>query len=128
MGQRSTAARLDLACDQVAANDLEWRGPPPDPDSVTLPQRVEPFIVADRMPLVFGLVANQVNPESVALEVGQASVIVDGPVADWAARQLDAGAGTLAVRESTPPAETCEAAPGGRALAPAAVRRRFPPA
>ena len=57
------------------------------------------------MAIVLGLVADEVDPEPGSLEARQAAVVIDGPVADRAGRQLGGGPRRLAVRQSAATAE-----------------------
>ena len=107
MGELPVPTGVDLTGHQIAADGLERRRPPADPDPVAAAERFEPVVVADRVAVVLGLVVDEVDAQAGALEARQASVVVDGPVADRAGRELGGRARRLAVRQ---PAATAERA------------------
>ena len=100
---------------EVTTDHVEGRRPAPDANPVAEAQALEPFVVADRVPIVFGQVAVEVDAQARRVEAGQAAVVVDRLVADVAARQLDVVAGRLAVRQPAAPTERRGRAPGDRA-------------
>ncbi len=111
--QRTPAPGLDLPAHEVASNDVEWRGPLADANGVALPQRFEPIVVANRMPIVLGLVSDEIHTVAGSIEARESPVVIDCLVADRARRQLDVGGGRLPVRESTATTERRLASTGG---------------
>ena len=107
VGERPVAAGVDLARHEIATDGVERRRPAADPDQVSCALRLEPLVVADGKPIVLGLVADEVDPETRLRAARQAPVVIDGLVADGAARQLGRGPRRLAVRQA---AATTEAA------------------
>ena len=107
VGERPVAAGVDLSRDEIATDGVERRRPLADPDRVSGALRLEPVVVADGKAIVLGLVADEVDPETGLCAARQAAVVIDGLVADGAARQLGRGPRRLAVRQA---AATTEAA------------------
>ena len=69
-------APLDLTGHEVVADDVERRGPAIDPQPVALAQGLEPLVVADRMAVVLGLVADEVDAQARVVEALEAAVVV----------------------------------------------------
>ena len=113
---------VDLTGHEVAADRLERRGPATPAQFVALAQRLEPLVVADRMAVVLGHVAAQVDAETRQVEAVGPPVVIDREVADRAARQLGVGARRLAVRQPAAAAERRVVAGGGGAALEAAGR------
>ena len=61
MREGSVATGFDLARDEVTTDRLERGRPAANADSVALAQRLEPLVVADRVPFVFGLVNDEID-------------------------------------------------------------------
>lgn len=114
MGERASTTRLDLPGHEVSSDDVKRRGPAADPDGVALSQGFEPIVVADRMPVVVGLVADEIHAVAGSIEAGQPPVVGDCLVTHRARRQLDVGGRRLPVRESTAATECRLASTGGR--------------
>lgn len=110
MGELAASSGLDLASHEIAADDIERSGPPPDPDPIALAQRFEPLVVTNGMAIVLGAVPEQVDSGAEALEAGQSSVVVDDAIADGAAGKLDVGARPLTEGQAASTAE-CRLAP-----------------
>jgi uncharacterized membrane protein len=115
MGKGAVATGFDLSGHQVAPDCLERCRPVPDPDLVAEPQRLQPIVVADRVTIVFGLVTDEVDAQTGALEARQATVILDRGVADGARGKLGGRARRGAIRQATAAAERAATMPRRRA-------------
>jgi hypothetical protein len=79
---------VDGPRDEIPADDVERGRPAADPDPVAAAQRLEPLVVTDRMAVVLGEMVLQVDPQSRQLKARQTPVVLDGLIADVAARKF----------------------------------------
>ena len=68
-------AALDLAGDEVVADDVERRRPAIDPQPIALAQALEPLVVADGMAIVLRLMADEVDAQARVVEALEAAVV-----------------------------------------------------
>ena len=125
MGELTLPAGFDLPGHEIPTHDVEGCRPSVDPQPITLAERFEPIVVADRMTVVLLLVADEVDPKAGPIKAREATIVVDGQVAHGTDGQLDIGWWRVAVWQAASTAEGGVCSRGRCAAAEAGEEKRL---